>query len=542
MTTFNLADLWETLTDAGPDDECLVVGDRRHTRRSWDDAANRLASALVARGVGRGDMVAVYQRNRIEHLEALLACWKIGAVPVNVNWRYVPGELAHVLRDSGSVAALVDRGFLDVLAAAAPDAPDLRHVLVVDDGSDDGSDDVSPAIDADPYEAAVAEQSTDRPDPSGRSGDDLYLLYTGGTTGAPKAVLWRHEDIFYGGFRGGHALTPISAPEDIARHAEPDLPLRPFTLGPLMHGGAQWVVFLGVYSGGCSIVYTGRSLDVDDILGTIERERPTNASLVGDAMARPLAEAVLAEPGRHDVSSLLSIGSGGAPLSASVRAQLAEAFPGVLVVDGYGASETGQAGVQMGGSPDGGARFDVDERSAVLDPETLERCGPGERGLLARTGHIPLGYHNDSEKTAATFRTDADGVRWVLPGDWASIDEDGRVVLHGRGSATINTGGEKVHPEEVEEVLRSHPDVYDVAVAGVPDERWGERVVAIVQPRPGCAAPTVEAIHAHCEGHLARYKLPRSVLVDEIQRTPVGKLDHSWAKARAAALVDGAIA
>ena len=297
-----------------------------------------------------------------------------------------------------------------------------------------------------------------------------------------------------------------------------------------MHGGGQWMTFITFFAGGTVVLWTGHHFDPHEVWRIVERERANGVMVVGDAMARPLAEA-LAEPGAsHDPSTVFSIGSGGAILSAAVKEQLRAQLPNALVIDSFGASETGAGGsVLEGGQP----RFRMGEFMTVLDDELLRVVpGSGVVGRLARRGHIPLGYHKHEAKTAATFVTAADGTRWVVPGDFAMVEADGAITLLGRGSQCINTGGEKVFPEEVEAVLKAHPDVFDAVVVGVPDERFVERVAAVVRPRDGGASPTLDELAAHCRHHLAGYKVPRQlVVVDEIERTPAAKPDYRWAKA-----------
>jgi acyl-CoA synthetase (AMP-forming)/AMP-acid ligase II len=479
----------------------------RHTRRSLDEAANRIANHLRGRGIATGEHVGIYSRNRAEYVEALLGCWKCGAIPVNINWRYVPTELKYVIDDARLVAMIVEDEYLPAL-----DELGFDNRVAMGEWSG----------------AHTERDFADVP----RSGDDVYMLYTGGTTGMPKGVMWRHEDFFYACCLGGNPISPISTPDEITANADPSFRMTALALGPLMHGGGQWLTLIGLYGGNRPVVYCERSFDAHRILDIVEREGINSIGIIGDAMARPLAEAALAHPGRWDLSSLGVLGNGGAMLSAAVKTQLAEAFPNAIVNDSYGASETGASGSEVGASTTSDRpAFSTDGRTWVLDPDTLERLQPGDgrEGLFARTGHIPIGYWNDPAKTAATFRTDADGVRWVVPGDFATIDADGRIVLFGRGSGCINTGGEKVFPEEVEAAIRACPDVFDAVVVGVPDDRWGSKVVALVQLRDGAPAVTGDDIVQHCRGLIAGYKVPRDVLFGSAPRTNVGKPDYATA-------------
>jgi acyl-CoA synthetase (AMP-forming)/AMP-acid ligase II len=524
---FNLAEMWEGLVDAGPDAECLVAGDVRHTRRSLDERANRLAHHLWTSGVRPRDMVGVYTYNRAEHVEALLACWKIAAVPININFRYVADELRYVWEDAGLVGLIAERSFVPVINELAPEFPDTSVFVLLEDGTEHIAE-----FDHVGYETALNAQPGSRNFENERSPDDLYAVYTGGTTGMPKGVIWRHEDVFFGCMGGGNYFDPISNAADILINAtDPPLAMNMLASSPLMHGSGQWVTFIALFSGGKAAVYTNRKFDADEILAICQAEDVQNLALVGDAMAVPLIEAM--ERGNYELPELMSIGNGGAMLSAPTRERIREVFPGRIINDGLGASETGSVGVGIDeGSTVKGARFTIDEQTSVLDPETLEAVAPGEKGMLARTGHIPLGYLNDDVKTAATFKTDAGGTRWVLPGDWALIEPDGALMLLGRGSTTINSGGEKIHPEEVEATCRSHPAVADVIVVGVPDQRWGQRTVALVQLEPG-ASITLEELQEHCRTQIAGYKVPREIILGPVQRTNVGKADYKWAKAHA---------
>jgi acyl-CoA synthetase (AMP-forming)/AMP-acid ligase II len=527
---FNLADLWEATADEIPDRVALVVGERRLTYRELDERATRLANGMAQHGFRPGDHVALLLWNGTEYVEGFLAAHKLRGAAVNVNYRYVEEELRHVLADSDAVGAVVHCRFAPRLAAIRADLARLRWVLLVDDdsGVDPGG------LGAEPYEEALASSSPERSF-GPRSGDDPYLLYTGGTTGLPKGVLWRSEDAFFACIGGGDPTRmegEVSTPEELKeRILDPGVFL---PVAPLMHAAGNWTLMMWLYAGWTIVLVPG-PLNPKALWEAVERERVNSVAVVGDAVLRPLLDA-WDEAGGYDRSSLFLIGSGGAPLSPSLRERFFRTLPGVILADGYGSSETGiQAASRFSGETGaGGSRFTPAD-AVVLDEETLQPVAPGSGvvGRVARTGRIPVGYYKDEAKTKATF-FERDGRRWALTGDSATVDEDGSITLLGRGSLCINTGGEKVYPEEVEGVLRAHPDVYDVLVVGTPDERWGSRVVALVQPVAG-GAPDPDDLTTHCRSHLAGYKVPKEVrFVDEVVRSPTGKPDYRWAAATAA--------
>jgi 3-oxocholest-4-en-26-oate---CoA ligase len=518
--TFNLADLFEIVVDAVPDRLALVAGDQRRTYRELDERANRLAHHLAASGIRAGQHVAVLSWNRAEWVEAELAAYKLRCPVINVNYRYVAEELRYLLENSETVAVIHEPEFEGVLDEIAHHLPRLRLRLAIGDD----------------YEAALASGSPARGFPA-RSPDDLYILYTGGTTGMPKGVLWRQEDIFFAAMGGGgFGQPPIETPEELASRLQPDDAVgAAMIVPPMMHGAAQWVSFITWFAGGTAVLWTGRTFSADEIWRIVEREGVSTITVVGDAMARPMAEALAAPGASYDTSKVFVFGSGGAILSKAVKDQLRAQLPNALLLDSFGASETGANGSVFDvGGESAGPRFTMGPHTTVLDEE-LRTVAPGSGvvGRLARRGHIPLGYFKDEAKTAATFAVDPDGVRWVVPGDFAVVEADGTITLLGRGSVCINTGGEKVFPEEVEAALKAHPSVFDAVVVGVPDERFVERVAAVVLPREG-AEPTLDELAAHCRTHIAGYKVPRQLtLVSNIQRTPAGKPDYRWAKSLA---------
>ena len=525
---FNLADLFECVVDAVPEREALICEDTRLTYAELDKRANRLAHALTKAGVKEGDHIGLYQYNGIEYMEGVLAAFKIRAVPINVNFRYVAEELYYLFDNSDIVGIIHHREFGPRIAAIAGRLPALKTFFAVEDGS--GAD--CSAIGSLNYEDELADASDARDFPE-RSADDIYILYTGGTTGMPKGVMWRHEDLFFAALMGGNPYgAPPERPEQVGENAAAGQVFTALPAAPLMHGAAQWAAMIYLFSGGKVILTTGTGFDAEKIWGLVEKEKVQSMAIVGDAMGRPLADA-LAKPGAsYDTSSLIVIGSGGATYSEGVKAQLREHLPNIMLMDSFGGSEGGNQGRGVEATKDqAGPRFSNDGTSAVLDKNMKPLPpGTGEIGMLARKGRLPLGYYKDEKKTAEVF-IESDGTRWVVAGDMATIEADGTITLLGRGSNCINTGGEKVFPEEVEAALRSHPEVFDAIVVGVPDERFGERVAAIVAPREG-TTPTLEDLANHCRTHVAGYKLPRELhLVDQIQRQASGKPNYKWAKA-----------
>jgi 3-oxocholest-4-en-26-oate---CoA ligase len=528
---FNHADLFEGLADAIGDRVAIVCGDRRLTYAELDAHANRLAHHLESAGVEQGQHIGIQLYNSVEYVATTLAALKIRAVPVNVNYRYVEAELLYLYRDSDIVALVYDVEFDERVAAVASQAPALRHLIAVGGpgagpGSGAGAGTVPGAI---AYEAALAEGSAERGF-AARSADDVYIIYTGGTTGMPKGVMWRTEDLFMA-FGGGNPMgEPHSRPEQVIEKAVASGPIAMMPATPLMHGAAQMGMFIGWWIG-ATIVFT-RRFDAPEVLRAIERERVLSVNITGDAMARPLAEELTS--GDYDMSSLAVIGSTGAILSGSVRDRLRYLLPNVMILDNFGSSESGftAAGVE-GSTPELGLRYrPINDKLAVLD-ESLERVAPGSGviGQVAKRGHIAFGYYNDPDKTERTFPV-IDGERWLLTGDIATVEADGTIAVFGRGSQCVNTGGEKVYPEEVEAVLKGHPDVFDAVVTGIPDERWGSRVAAVVQPYGGSqAAPSAADLDAHCRKSLSGYKVPRTyAFVDELLRSPAGKADYRWAR------------
>ncbi|MET7942778.1 acyl-CoA synthetase [Streptomyces sp. NPDC005302] len=547
---YNLADLFESVVDTVPDREALVYLDhpgtgaeQRLTYAELDAAANRLAHHLIDSGIRPGEHLGLHLYNGVEYLQTVLACLKARVVPVNVNYRYVEEELAYLYQDADLVALVFDAEFTERVAAARPRAARLRHLVRVGargtaaepDGSEaaEGSRGAG-APDVVEFDAAAAAGSPERGFPA-RSADDQFIIYTGGTTGMPKGVMWRQEDLFFAGLGGGAPTgEPVARPEELAeRVAAGGAGITFFPTPPLMHGTSTLTAFIAFNFGQRVVIH--RKFAPEEVLRTIEREKVTSVSLVGDAMLRPLIDALSGPLKGTDCSSLFSVSSSGAIMSDTVREQFQSLVPNVMLLNNFGSSESGFNGTATPDSgPERGFRIRVNSRTQVVDPATYDPVAVGEPGRVAQRGHVPLGYYNDPAKTAETFFRRGEE-RWVLLGDMATVDEEGIVTVLGRGSQCINTGGEKVYPEEVEQALKSHPDVYDALVAGVPDARWGNHVAAVVQLRAGAPLPSLDDIQAHCRTHLAGYKIPRRlVIADAIQRSPSGKADYRWARSVAA--------
>jgi acyl-CoA synthetase (AMP-forming)/AMP-acid ligase II len=503
----------------------VVCGDRRLTYAELDERATRLAHALRTElGIEPGDHVGLQLYDSCEHVEAMLACFKARAVPINVNWRYVADELRQVLDDAGAKALFHE--------------PEMTPVI-------------EPSVArGDQFEALLAKGSAMRDFPP-RSGDDHYILYTGGTTGMPKGVVWRHEDIFFAVLGGGNpAGPPIEKPAEITKTPRTNTALRlraflapddpgpdqfiQLSLSPLMHAGGQWSALATLLGGGKVVLYHERHVDMATVLDLVQRERLTSLNMTGDVSAVPLLDELRANPAKYDTSSLQLLGSGASMLSGGAKSELLERIPTVVAIsEAVGASEAPVEAATVttrSGAPPQSLKFNARPETAVLDDDFKPVApGSGQVGRLAVRGRVPIGYHNDPEKTARTFM-EVDGVRWSLPGDMATVDADGSIRLVGRGSQCINTGGEKVYPEEVEAVVKTHPRVVDALVVGRPDPKWGQQVVALVELNEGSEL-ALDELDAYCRPQLAAYKLPRDVItVERIQRSPTGKPDYEWAR------------
>ncbi|CAM8637326.1 CaiC Acyl-CoA synthetases (AMP-forming)/AMP-acid ligases II [Acidimicrobiia bacterium] len=533
MSGWNFADVWEEIARVQPDKLAIACGETERTWSEFSSRADRLGSGLADRGVVAEARVAQYLHNGPEYLESLFACFKFSFVPVNTNYRYVADELRYLWSDADVEAVIFHGTFAGTIASLRPNLPSIRLWVWVDDSS-------GPCPEwAVPYETLVSDSAAPTPDSfRHRSGDDLYLLYTGGTTGTPKGVMWRQDDLFV--VLNRTAL--VRYPEDAgAESIEATLRERGEHFGrvlpaaPLMHGTAAFSAFGMLSAGGAVILCEGTKFDPVELLDTLARHHCTDVAIVGDAFARPLLDALDAEPGRRDLSALVVMLSSGVMWSAPVKDGLIGHLPNLLCVDTLGSSEAvGLArsiSSSRGTASTAGFKLGSDARVIREDGNSIEP-GSGEVGLVAIAGRGPIGYLGDPEKSARTFR-EIDGMRWTTPGDHATVDTDGTVRLLGRGSGCINTGGEKVFPEEVEEVLKLHSDVIDSVVVGVPNVRFGESVAGFVQLVEGSAVD-VESLIEFCRSRLAAYKVPRRLeLVADIGRAANGKVDQARWKMQA---------
>ena len=535
------ATLWEAIAAAQPDHTAVVVGSTRIRWRELDERASRLAAAFDAHGIGHDAKVAQLLYNCPEYLESAYAAFKVRASTVNVNYRYKAPEIVHVVNDSDAQVLVFHGAFAEVVAEAVRSLPKLTLLVQVDGG--DGVALLPGAVD---YEALVT--AHDPMAPIARSGDDALLLYTGGTTGLPKGVVWRHNSLFgalaFTGY-GSMGIEPPTSPAEVGRvaaeiNAQGRSPVN-MTAPPLMHGTALFLAFGTFVLGGTVVLLGGRRFDRAELLTLVQNERVSQLSIVGDAFARPIvAELERAEAAGtpYDISSLARVVSTGATLSSEFKAAIMQRAPKTMIMDMIGASEGGPFALAItppGATPSGTAVFTATPNTVVLDPDTGERIAPGSgrSGMLGVSGPMPDGYYKDPDKTARTFPV-IDGVRYTVPGDFAMVDVDGTVHLLGRGSVCINTGGEKVYPEEVEVAARAHDGVEDCVAVGVPHERFGQAVALVASRRPGSSV-TADEIIAYVKSQIADYKAPKSVVfVDAVYRSPSGKADYRWAQQVAA--------
>jgi 3-oxocholest-4-en-26-oate---CoA ligase len=537
-TAWNMGDIFEAVAAKVPDRPAQIQGDRVISWGEFDRRASALAADFVAAGLTHQSKVACYLHNAPEYMETVAAAFKAAMAPINTNYRYGPEEIVYLFDNADSEAVVFHACFSELIEGIRGQLTKVKRWYVVHDESG-----LEPEW-AVPYEqvvnsGAACPQQGSAEMPWSRSGDDLLLLYTGGTTGMPKGVMWRQDDLFNVLGAGGNAvlgIPPATSVEDLVSRIDPALP-GPVTLVacPLMHGTGQFSAFNGMAMGGAVVSLANRKFDVDELLSTIEHRKATNLIIVGQAFAGPMLDRLEEAPGTWDLSSLVVIVSSGVMWSQENKAGLLRHIPQVLLFDSFGSSEAVGMGVSVSGAgaAEQTARFALGPNCAVFtDDGRRVEPGSGEQGMVAVGGFIPLGYYKDEVKTAQTFRT-FEGRRWSVPGDFAEVNADGSLKLLGRGSVCINTGGEKVFPEEVEEALKTHPGVRDAVAIGVPDSRFGETICAVVEADGG-AEPTLGELAEHVKAHLAHYKAPRNlVIVDTIGRAPNGKVDYKRLKAHA---------
>ena len=537
---FNLAKAFDTLVESLTDRECIVWRDRRLSYADLAERSRRLAAYLHGRGLtvhrerpelerweSGQDHVALALYNGNEYLEGMLGSYRARVAPFNVNYRYVGEELRYLLNDGRPRALIVHSSLAPTFAEVLPtlDAPP-DVVLQVEDESGHA---LLPG--ATWYEEALSESSPDGPrvDPSP---DDLYILYTGGTTGMPKGVLWRQHDIFMAAMGGRKVGTweVVASYEGLTERLAESFPVRLLVLPPLMHGAAQWACFM-LMAQGATLIFPDdtRRMDPGDVWSTVEREKANSMTIVGDAILRPLL--LQLDKKSYDLSAFFAVGNGGAPLTPAVRAMAVERLPNLVISDSAGSSETGAQMHVTSVDPVEVGTFLPGPGTVVVDEAFEHVLAPGHEGIgwLAQTGNVPLGYLGDEAKTERTFPV-IDGVRYSIPGDRARHLTDGPIELLGRDSVTVNSGGEKIFVEEVERAIAGHPAVADVVVTGRPSERWGSEVVAVVQVAEDSGPVGAESIVEHASAHIARYKLPKDVVfVERIERSPSGKADYRWA-------------
>jgi len=532
---FNAADIFEGVVDRVPDREAIVHGSTRLTYKELDARSNKAANALKKLGIKKGSHIGIYAFNCVEWLEIMLGAYKLCAIPININYRYVEEELKYLIDNADMEAIFYHKQFSNKLENIKSHLPLLKDFICIEDNS--GEDDV---IDKSfNFEDLIANEDESRLDVD-RSGDDKYILYTGGTTGMPKGVVWRMEDVLMTLGGGIDAVTgeKYPTPEAFADKCLQDQTIA-LALAPFMHGGAQWQSFNSFFSGWKLIINDQISFDADYVWEIVAKEKVMNLTIMGDAMGRPLCDALprAIEKGL-DLSSLFVLSSTASVFSASIKDTILEYLPNLFLIDAVGSSETGATGVNIhtkdGKLKDsgGGPKFTKPNFSEILNLDTKEVIPPSDTetiGYLARKGHVPVAYYKDEEKSKKTF-IEVGGVRYSIPGDMAKYEEDGQMTLLGRGSVSINSGGEKIFPEEVEMALKAHPNIFDCLVVGVKDDRWGQKVVAVIQRRENDEL-SLDDIKDVASKYIASYKMPKEIVFSElIERAPSGKPNYQWAQ------------
>lgn len=535
MSEWNYGIMWKGIAQADPSRPAQIFGDVTYSWGDFYQRSNALATDMKAAGLGHHAKVAQYLYNCPEYLESIFASWLVGYVPVNTNYRYGPEEILYLFENSDAEAVVFHAVFVDLIEKVKDRLPLVKRWYMVADES--GNSTPSWAVD---YAAVVSESKPDVTPLQPLTGDDMLFLYTGGTTGMPKGVMWRQEDLVTVLGRGGNAITgvaPAESVEEVISRITPGENSNVVSLVacPLMHGTGQFSSFISMAMGGCIVTMPNRNFDPAKLWDEVQKHKVSNIVIVGLAFAGPLLEVLDENPGKWDLSSVVQMGSSGVMWSQENKNALLEHIPQMFITDSFGSSEAVGMGMSVAakGAAPKTAQFALGPNCAVFteDGRRVEP-GSGERGLVAVGGAIPLGYYKDEVKTAQTFRIFEDR-RWTVPGDWAEVNEDGTLHLLGRGSVCINTGGEKVFPEEVEEVLKTHDAVRDAVAVGLPNTRFGETICAVVEATPG-ASPTLEELADHVKSRLASYKAPRDlVLIPTIGRAPNGKVDYKRLKQHA---------
>ncbi len=526
--TWTFADVWEAVAQSVPEAPAAFHGDSQISWASFDKRANGVASHLLASGCGHQDKVAFYLYNRAEYLELFFACSKVSLVHVNTNYRYGDDELAYIWENADTRAVVFQDAFTETVTRLRDRVPDIHTWLWVADGL---GPDVCPTW-ATPYEAAALAGTTDAATGSrGRSGDDLVLLYTGGTTGMPKGVMWRQDDLF----KVTDKTNKVQLPDRLDTAAVQARTTKPGPVSlpacPLMHGTGLFNAVNTLSLGGSIVTLEGTRFSIEEFFDVMERRRVKSTFIVGDAFAKPMLAALDAEPDRWDLSGLRVIISSGVMWSSETKESLLGHWPQLILVDTYGSSEAVGVGSSISSrdASTSTASFQLSpDANVITEDGRLVEPGSGEIGKIGFQGRTPVGYYKDQAKTDATFPV-VDGVRYSIPGDFATVEGNGTITLLGRGSLCINTGGEKVFPEEVEEVLKLHPGISDAIVVGVPDDRFGQAVTAVVvaadeDQTEGLAEAVVVA---HVKEHLAHFKAPKQVfMVRSLDRAANGKVDY----------------
>ncbi len=527
---WNFGDVYEAVAQGVPDAPAQIHGDIVRTWGEFDRRANALAEDLIDAGLQKQSKVGIYLYNGPDYFEIVQAAFKGAFAPFNTNYRYGPDEVAYLFDNADAEAVVFHTSFADLIDQIRGRLPLVRRWYAIDDT---GSGIPDWAVD---HQALVSPGADRVMPPWGRSGDDVLMLYTGGTTGMPKGVMWRQDDLFTALGRGGNALVgapPAETLDDITERAAAGASL--LVACPMMHGTGQFTAFGMMQTGGAVVALPSRRFDPAELWRVVDERSVNVLAIVGDAFAKPMLAELDANRDAYDLSSVLAMISSGVMWSQEVKNGLIGHLPQVILSDNFSSSEALGMGtsVSRAGATESTARFKVGARCKVFTEDGREvEAGSGEAGMVAVGGPQPVGYYKDEAKTESTFRT-VDGVRYSIPGDWATVNEDGTLNLLGRGSVCINTGGEKVFPEEVEEALKRHPTVNDAVCVAVPDERFGEAICAVVEPVPG-AEPTLDELAGHVRTGLASYKAPRHlVVVETIGRAVNGKVDYKGLTAHA---------